>query len=281
MFQYAFAIALKHHFPSEEVFIDTSHFSGYELHNGLELYRVFPSVSLKEASIDNIKKVSRFIPNYRFSRLARKILPNRGTEIVQPKEDSFTYNPSVFSIQGSCYYEGYWNSAKYFVSAKDDILREFKHGEPNLANKQLIQHISDTESIGIHVRRGDYVNNKWLAGICDYDYYKKACEYVLEDGKQHVFFVFSDDISWCRDNLNSLMDGHNVVYVDYNKGLDSCWDMFLMTYCKDLIIANSTFSWWGAFLNKSARYIIAPSPWINRKGNSSDIYCSNWIILSK
>ncbi|MDE6337259.1 MAG: alpha-1,2-fucosyltransferase, partial [Muribaculaceae bacterium] len=92
------------------------------------------------------------------------------------------------------------------------------------------------------------------------------------------FFIFSNDIDWCKHNLVPLMKGNNVHFVTENKGVDSCWDMFLMTYCKKLIIANSSFSWWGAFLNKNVELVIAPYPWLNRKCDI-DIYDSSWELI--
>ena len=280
MFQYAFALALKNRFPDEDVYIDTSHFSGYRLHNGFELFSVFPSLSLKSASVSNIRTLTCYVPYYRISRLVRRLLAPQKTEYIQPRNESFTYNPSVFSIQGDCYYEGYWNSAKYIESIRDTILNEFKPYPPNAENLSFIQKISNCNSVGIHVRRGDYVNNRWLAGICDIDYYTRACKMVLSEGSNHHFFIFSDDIAWCKENLAPIMEGSPVHYITHNTGKNSSWDMFLMSYCKELIIANSTFSWWGAFLNRTAKKVIAPSPWINREDNSLDIYCDKWTIIN-
>lgn len=94
----------------------------------------------------------------------------------------------------------------------------------------------------------------------------------------HVFFVFSNDMKWCKENLSPLIEGHKMVFVSENKGKDSCWDMFLMNHCKDLIIANSSFSWWGAFLNKNVNRVCCPEPWLNRDC-SIEIYDPNWIKI--
>ena len=152
----------------------------------------------------------------------------------------------------------------------------YNQSEPNEYNAGLIKEIERTESVGIHVRRGDYLNEPEFRGICGVEYYQKAIKDVLSDGKKHTFFIFSNDMQWCRGNLDPLMAGHDLRFVTGNTVKQSCWDMFLMTHCKDLIIANSSFSWWGAFLNKSIKRVYAPDPWLNRDCEI-DIYEDNWI----
>lgn len=270
MFQYAFALSLKEKFPLEDVYIDISHYNtiffkhykGINLHNGFEIEKVFPNANIPVAGCKELLKLSYYIPNYILSRLGRKLLPVRKTEMVLSFSDTYSYLPEVYKSR-SCYYEGYWQNIRYFEGIKDKLMNVFAHPEPNEYNKTMIQELSSRESVGIHVRRGDYLSEPDYRGICNINYYKRAINRLKEEDKKYSFYIFSNDIKWCTENLEPLMDGYNVLYVTGNKGKKSCWDMFLMTYCKNLIIANSSFSWWGAFLNKNVERVIAPCPWVN------------------
>lgn len=286
MFQYAFALSLKNRFPDEDVYVDISHYhtlffkqyKGINLHNGFEIDTVFPNASLPIAGWKQIMKVSYYIPNYVLSRLGRKYLPQRRTELV-PQNSTYSFLPEAFT-PGDCYYEGFWQSIRNFEGIKSKIRETFAHPEPNNYNRVLIENIVTCDSVGIHVRRGDYLNEPEYCNICSVGYYKKGIEQILSDGKSHVFYLFSNDMQWCKENIEPLVGNNKIVYVTGNKGKESCWDMFLMTYCKDLIIANSSFSWWGAFLNKNINRVIAPDPWLNRDCEM-DIYDSSWIRISE
>ena len=286
MFQYAFAISLKEQFPDEEVFVDVSHyhtlffqhFKGINLHNGFEIDKVFPNASLPIACMSRICKVSYYIPNYVLSRIGRKLLPQRKTELIPPYSKNYSYVAEAFQ-PGDCYYEGFWQCIKNFDGIKDKLVEVYAHPSPNEYNRQLISEIGDCNSVGIHIRRGDYLNEPEFRNICGMEYYKKGIESVLSDGMKHEFYIFSNDMDWCKENIAHLVGGNKIHYVTENKGKDSCWDMFLMTYCKDLIIANSSFSWWGAFLNNQGGRVFAPEPWLNRDCEI-DIYDKNWIKIN-
>lgn len=285
MFQYAFAMSLQERFPEEDIYVDTSHYhtiffkhyKGINLHNGYEIDKLFPNATIPIAKWSQLAQLSYYIPNYLLSRIGRRCLPVRLTEFVAPRECSHRFLSEVYT-PGDRYYEGYWQSAKYFETIKQNLREVFRHPTPNEYNRELIAKIEACQSVGIHVRRGDYVNAPAFRGICDIEYYRKSIEWVLSNGMQHTFFIFSNDLDWCRTHLVEMVDGHEVVFVTENKGEDSCWDMFLMTYCKDLIIANSSFSWWGAFLNENARHVLAPNPWTNREV-TEDVYDSSWIRI--
>ena len=197
------------------------------------------------------------------SRIARRLLPKRKTEYVAPYSENFTRNEEVLR-KGDTYYEGYWQCFDYYKDMKPLLRQTFSHPEPNTYNKGLIQSIKDSSSVGIHIRRGDYKDAPDFNGICTPQYYQKAIATLTADGQKRTFYVFSNDLGWCRQHLPELMKGHDIVYVDGNRGSDSYWDMMLMTYCRELIIANSTFSWWGAFLNSQAATVCAPDPWLRR-----------------
>ena len=283
MFQYAFALALKQRWPEEEVLIDTSHYryvlvkkcGASNLHNGYEMEAVFPKAKLPIASAKQLKRVTRYIPNYLLSRVARRILPIKQTEIIQPTKDSFAYNPSVLEQEGSYYYEGIWESVHYLNPIRSIIQDVYSHSVPNDENSAYIHLMENEESVGVHIRRGDYLYSESFRDICDKDYYNKAIEAILADGNEHHFYVFSNDIEWCNNNIKPLVGANPITMVTHNTGKNSCWDMFLMTHCKDLIIANSSFSWWGAFLNSRDGRVVAPKKWVNRNAEF-DIWLPEW-----
>ena len=286
MFQYAFALRLQHQYPNEKVLLDKSHFHyiflrkwhAANLHNGFELYKIFPNCRLKVASPIDLLRVSYYVPNFWLSRVVRKILPKRNSEYIQANEMANSFSPDVFTCEGNMYYEGYWQSVSYLLPVQDIVKEAFQHPLPNAINAKYIQEIQSTNSIGIHIRRGDYLNSETFKGICDLSYYKLAIEKLLEDAKPHTFFIFSNDMKWCKENICPLLQNNPYRLISENKGKDSCWDMFLMTYCKDLIIANSSFSWWGAFLKRKDGNVISPSKWTNND-KDYDIWVPNWIRL--
>lgn len=286
MFHYAFALALKYKFPEEDIYIDTSHmnyifFKKYKtanLHNGYELEKIFKNLTLKKASAAQLMKVSWYIPNFILSRIGRKYLPKRKSEYIQDKSMYFAYDENAYKHEGNVYYEGYWECAKNYIPLRDAIRREYTHPTPDSENAALIEQLKSAESVGIHVRRGDYLETKAFKGLCEIDYYTRAIEKILKDGKRHTFYIFSNDIKWCKENLVPLVGDNKIVFINHNTGKKSPWDMFLMTYCKDLIIANSSFSWWGAFLNSCNGRVIAPKKWMNRDAEF-DIWLDEWIRL--
>ena len=288
MFQYAFALALQEKHKDQIVKIDTSHFNyifikkfkSANLHNGYEIEKVFPNAKLPHATAWDLLKITWFMPNYVLSRVVRRLFPARKNEYIQKPGDIFAFNEDVFNAKGDGYYEGVWQAVGYHKDVQDKIQEVFAHPEPNAYNAKMIKQISGCSSVGLHVRRGDYLYAPDFNGICDLEYYKKAIEVILSDGKGYCFYIFSNDIEWCKQEIEPLLNGNKVVYVTENRGEDSCWDMFLMTYCKNLIIANSSFSWWGAFLNKNADKVVAPYPWVNRDGKIEN-YCEEWIKICK
>lgn len=270
MFQYALLVGLREAFH-EEVRVDVSGFSKYHLHNGLELERIFP-IKLKQAETlpFHIKKhtLSRYINRY-----APFLFPHCQFEYPDYRciDDIFTKN------RGNCYYLGYWQHYKYQSAYREQLLKVFDFARPlNDINEKTAEKMKMCNSIGIHVRRGDYLKHKLYKGICNLDYYKTAIGRLLEMIDNPSFFIFSNDMDWCKENLKKIIGNNEIVYVDWNKGQDSYCDMQLMTFCNSLVIANSSFSWWGAFLNGNQNRIIAPKVWMNTDYNY-EIQMPNWI----
>lgn len=277
MFQYAFACYLQYRFLNEDIFLDTHHFGNYKLHNGYELNQVFPNLTIPIAGKEEVKRVTRYIPHYKLSRLVRKILPRLKTEYVEPAAN-YLFDEQVGKVSGNCYYEGYWQAIPYYLPIRDRLLHEFTFPAPNAYNAKLVQEIENSQSVGIHIRRGDYLKEPAFLGICDLDYYQRAISRLLAEDQARTFYIFSNDIAWCKENIQPLLQGAKVCYVVENTGRDSCWDMFLMSRCRSLVIANSSFSWWGAFLNQQANGIIAPRQWVNGK-DSRNLCMREWILI--
>jgi len=179
-------------------------------------------------------------------------------------------------LKGNYYFEGYWQSHKYYLNIRSEIIKAFEFPNLNEYNEHLASEISSSNSVGIHVRRGDYLNHKDFKGICDLVYYQSAINDLMSKSEKYRFYIFSNDIQWCIENLQPFLNGNPVVYVTENRGSDSYWDMYLMSKCHNLIIANSSFSWWGAFLNEKAKCIYAPQKW-NNNYNINEICCPDWI----
>jgi hypothetical protein len=271
MFQYAFYRSLQN--KGINVYADLSDFDEYPLHNGYELERVFNlSVKTPGKFLLNL-----FRPNQSkwIFRKLKRILNLKKTYIVE--ENEFTFDASFFN-NANQYYSGYWQNEEYFNHIADQIKHDFKFPEiAGIENQTVLQQIINTESIAIHVRRGDYLKDTLLGGICNLDYYEQAILSINSKIKDPQFFVFSDDMAWCRQNLNM----ENATYIDWNKGSNSYIDMQLMSNCKHNIIANSSFSWWGAWLNNNSnKVVIAPKKWVNNlTTRDPDICPKSWIKI--
>lgn len=218
--------------------------------------RYFSNKKIKKSSVDKW--------DYELDKFNIDIKEFSEPSTLPVRYDGFAYQ----LIESNHYLYGYWQSEKYFVEYKDEIL-------DILENRERKEYISDKykvlseNTISLHVRRGDYVrvlpNN-----VLPLEYYYKALEYL--DYKNFYTLIFSDDSDWCRENFKNLK---NILFVDENN-FDS---MTMMSLCKNNIIANSTFSWWGAYLNLNKnKKIIAPEKWFSDK-TYKDIIPEGWIKL--
>lgn len=262
MFQYALLVALRETFH-DETLMDTSYYGLKEMHNGFELARVF-NITAKEATAEQINKLSHYFPSYKLARFYWKFLPKRKTECPELKDCLF--NPDVLTVNKDLYYNGIWQDYRYFDQFRDVILKEFSYREPFAGrNAEAAEQFSERLTVSLHVRRGDYLLHKNYIGLCGIDYYRRAIKHIRSRyGTNVAYAVFSDDMEWCRENLLPLLCENNVTYVDWNHGLDSYNDMRLMSACKVNVIANSSFSWWAAYLNTHEdKEVIAPRKWTN------------------
>lgn len=278
MFQYALALALQYQCKDKsEVRIDPLAFNGYPIHNGYELKRIF-NVEIPEASISEVMKVAYPYLNYRIWQLCR-LLPKRSTMKYEWK--SMAYDERVLTDTRDRYLIGYWQTEHYFRSIRNEILKAFAFPSftPNSQNETLSEELQQRRSIAVHIRRGDYLKISNTSGICTINYYKKAITYIQESSSPELFAIFSDDIDWCMEQFGAIIGNADIRFVNWNKGKESFRDMQLMSLCKHNIIANSSFSWWGAWLNQNPdKIVIAPSRWMNSEG-WSEIIPEDWITI--
>lgn len=263
MFIYAFSVALRETFK-QKILVDTHYYKSRKFHNGLEIERIF-GIHLTEAKLIDKLKMSWYFPNYWIDyHLFGKLPAQKNTVRELPGQK---VNLGLLEDSSDKFYDGYWQSYQYFDSYRDVILKEFTFPNINKEDKlnfKLTEILNNEEnSVGIHIRRGDYLKNWKYRGLCGIDYYQKAIAYILEHIKFPKFFLFSDDIDWVKENVSPLLEGYDVTYVNWNHSINSYRDMQLMTMCKNLIIANSSFSWWAAYLNQNNSIVVAPEKWIN------------------
>jgi hypothetical protein len=195
---------------------------------------------------------------------------------------NFVFDSSFFELSGNVNLFGYFQSEKYFNFIRDDIIKIFKFkrtSDPNYL--EVVRKIKDSNSLSIHIRRGDYVLNKSanaFHGVLPIAYYKKAINHIKAHVSRPKLFLFTDDPEWVRKNFNFL---GRFDLVDINRGELSYRDMELMSLCKHNIIANSSFSWWGAWLNLNQdKIVVAPQKWLRDESVPlNDIIPDSWVTL--
>ena len=272
MFQYAAgrALALR---QGSEVFVDRRSFADYKVHAyGLDCF----AARVEDAPADMLPQVA----DSRLRRILRSFTPGGRVPVV--REKAFTFQQDVVQQRGPAYLDGYWQSEKYFADFADAIRQDFTvKRPPSPPNAAWLQRIGDGLSVSIHVRRGDYVTNaeaNKFHGTCGIDYYERAVRALCERlGGSPEFFVFSDDPDWVRSHLD--LGAHRHHYVTDNDAKTNYEDLRLMAACRHHIIANSTFSWWGAWLNPSpSKTVVAPRRWFRADGmDDRDLIPASWV----
>ena len=194
------------------------------------------------------------------------------------------YDKRIEALPKDCIIIGYWQSERYFKKIKGRIRKDFQF-KPilDINNYERMQRITSTNSISIHIRRGDYAERhgtKIVHGLCSLDYYNSAIIFLSQKIDNPNFFIFSDDLNWVKQNLNIH---HNHEFISGNVGNNSFIDLQLMSLCKNNNIANSTFSWWGAWLNPNPdKVVIAPEQWFNNKienAYTDNLIPSEWVRM--
>jgi len=278
MLQYVIYRILELKLPQQEIKADLKEYQTKEFHNGYELERVF-GIKLKEASYSEIIKCGGNISKKKNNilwKIIRQISQN-GYFLNRYILKKYLYEEEICKVFNekktkNYYIDGWWVQERYIDVAKEDIISKFKIKDKLDENNNLyLKQIQSSNSISIHIRRGDYVGTCF--DIVPSEYYKKAIEYMNLRLADTVFFVFSDDLQYVEKNFSYLK---NKVIVKGNEKQNSYKDMFLMSQCKHNIITNSTFSLWGTELNTNPnKIVIAPKL---RKDKFILPY-GDWIIL--
>lgn len=270
MSQYAFYLAKKHLNPEVKYCcLDNDH-------NGYELDRLFGI--RKKSKYQSFHKKLKLIGESRrnkFARAIRKFLNWFGINFIIEQQDYKYQSKLLESQSGNNIYIGGWHNFRYFDYIRAEIIQTFTFNN-RLLNKhsvRILEEIRSKNSVAIHIRRGDYLKaeNSGFADICTEQYYKTAIAKTLNMINAPHFFIFSNDPQWVAEHYKL----QSFTIVDCNSGVDSWMDMYLMSQCKGLIIANSTFSWWAAYLS-NANFIIRP-PKFNQNPSSAEIYPTNWV----
>lgn len=260
MFEYAFFLSCKS--KGVELCLNRSLYEYNRMHNGYLLGKVF-GVPEKEVLAVNRWTVytTRFIRRYHPSRLVYT------DKVMTYCEDAYrTRRP---------YYDGVFISEHYFKDIEEQVRMAFEFKDIDSLNQNIGNELLSRDSVSLHIRRGDFLNNP-IYGVCDESYYSKAIDYMCSKVSNPVFYIFSDDADWSK----RLMEKFGVRYqlFTHNQGADSYKDMYLMSCCRHNIIANSTFSWWGAWLNTNKnKIVVAPNKWTLK--HYMDHSLSNWVAL--
>lgn len=284
MFQYAFAYSLAKQL-NINVSLDLSWFEAVKTHKNVTP-RLFEldvfNIEYEAASKEDLERVIYSNNNTKFQKLLWKVFkvkkykPLKNT-LLQRKAHNF--DGKLLTSKDYFYYDGYFQNEEYFKNIRNDILNCFSLKDSiDEKNQSVLNEIIKTNSVSIHIRRGDYVALKCankFHGICSIQYYEKAIKYIAKHVENPHFFLFSDDIEWVVKNLK-IDYPHTFVDFNQNKG----WlDMNLMKHCKHNIVANSSFSWWGAWLNENnSKIIISPKKWTKKK-IKGNIVPGNWIKI--
>lgn len=287
LFQYAtaFAVAKRNNAILK---LDLSFFENEKYSKWFKLDRL--NIKIEKASKEEIELLKNKPNASLIYRALRKLgissVYNKKTDLV----DSFGFKPDrkILEHKNSGYIVGWCAVEAYFSEFKDKLLSEFTLKKPlTTAAEKYLSEINATNSVSVHIRRGDYLNLEHFYRIIPIDYFEKAIETISEKIENPTFYFFSNDLDWVKKNLNF---DKNFVFVNLREddnydGEDDMEDFFLMRNCKHNIIANSSFSWWAAYLNENAgKLVIAPRKWYNDKfyQNSMEKYpiCPNdWTLV--
>ena len=243
----------------------------------IDCFKLMKDIELVKKPL--VKKIFRKII---FIRSLRNKLSKVDFKLSEREEKCFCqYEPELLEQLPPVYFKGYFQTEKYFTNIREQLLKDFELNLPlNNANKEVLEKIKSTEAVAVHFRRGDYtkkrVSDKY--GSCSVEYYKNAVKLIAEKtGKNLTVFVFSDDINWVKQNAKFDCE---TVYVDINSGKQGYFDLELMKNCKHNVIANSSFSWWGAWLNQNPeKVIVAPKTWMKVLDNDYDIIPESWLRI--
>lgn len=277
MFQFAAgrALALDR---GQGVKLDISGFKNYKLHQGFQLQQAFKG----RFDVASESEISSLL-GWQRTPLVQRILSRPSAAALRKDslvvEPHFQYWGGIQDAPDDCYLKGYWQSDKYFQAHAAAIRTDFSFKSPLAGqNIWLAREMGQVNAVSLHVRRGDYVKNQAttaLHGVCSLDYYNAAVEYLLHRVDKPVFYIFSDDMPWVKAHLTIAAKTYHIGHND--QAYD---DMHLMSLCKHHVIANSSFSWWGAWLNaRPDKIVVAPKQWFAQARNTEHLLPQAWVKL--
>lgn len=278
MFQYAAGLSLARKLNAD-LYLDISGFDSYSLRTC-----ALSGFDININSEPILHTRSEIFKDLINSYTKRKIFEKRISGLKVIREPHFHFWRDFYELPAHCYIQGYWQSPLYFQGIENDLSRVFNLKKfKDSKTTKWEEKIQSTISVAVHIRRGDYVRNPAALkthGICGHEYYDKARLIIngLLKEKNLRFFVFSDDLAEAR---LELAHWDNVEFVS---GFTQEQDLMLMSLCQHAIIANSSFSWWAAWLNtNSEKLIFVPRQWFSTEGqrerNIVDLFPSNWILI--
>jgi len=275
MFQYAFFLYQNKY--NENVYLDISDFKIHKHHYGFELKKTFQGVTVNSP---NKKELSSLCVNNNFIilRIINKLFHISIVSPYEVREMPAKMFVEPFGYDKNIYYNGFWANKKYVDEVEEELRNIFRFTYvPDGENLKLLENMRDKNTVSVHIRRGDFLKNKNISDCCDISYYQKAFKYMMDRDPECVFIIFSDDIEWAKENITF---SRNVEFISWNQGEDSSRDMLMMSKCKNHIIANSTFSWWGAWLNPNKeKIVIAPKKWSEREKGINPMLDEKWVLL--
>lgn len=277
MFQYALgkAVAKKH---NTSLRLDTTFLLDRTLKN--TVFRNYDldilNLEVKIAQQEDIEQVLTAVPEYSLSekikfRFLKSTIPYfRKNEFYE--KQFYAFDPNVFNTQKNVYFYGYWQNQHYFNHIKDELQKDFSFRNPLSENENtLLSEINSENAVAINVRRTDYISDQEtneFMGVITGSYYPEAIKIVKQKISKPRFYIFSDDIEWCREHFKDL---ENHVIVDHSyKGHKFSSYLRLMSSCKHFIIPNSTFAWWAVWINQNNnKVIVQPKNWVNDKSKDT------------
>lgn len=267
LFQYAFGYNLAkeknaHLVLDSITYLNSDPLRNYELHN----------LNIPNKLLNTKLQKKMFL-------LKRKLLSFSKPHVHHEAQD-FIYSNNAFTLSGDIILDGYFQNERYFSNNRSDLIRIFENASHQFKDQNIYKKIIHKNSIALHIRRGDYVQNQAtneVHGTCELSYFKQAQE--LFNDTNPTYFIFTDDIKWAKENLKVNHEHyfiHDYIQSDFN-------EFILMMHCKHYIISNSTFSWWAAWLSTNEyKKIICPKQWFkNEKLNlqANDLIPNDWIRI--
>lgn len=264
MFQYAY---LKHlQKTGREAVLDTSFFLHSDIHSGYMLNKAF------NIEGNNVKDHFSFIWKSKYSMMAKSRMKELGSVFMEFGENFIRED----NLPTSAVLYGYWQGERFFKDVRKDVIKDFTFRNISEQSEKLGEKMSIENSVAVHIRRGDYLLHSKYMNLAATQYYKNALGIAKKELIETRIYVFSDDISWCKQC--GLFDDETC-YVDFNNGAHAYEDMFLMSKAKAVITANSSFSWWAGYLGNH-EFVIRPEKYLTNWTNEQDtrLFPGGWIV---